>query len=81
MVHCKNLTEFEALLMKHESLMSKLLNLPTVKSSLLNDYPRASKSLVAWGGDFVLATGSSTSMNYFHDKGNNTVVPYKEMIL
>ena len=81
MVHCKNLTEFEALLMKHESLMSKLLNLPTVKSSLFNDYPRAIKSLGAWGGDFVLATGSSTSMNYFHDKGYNTVVPYKEMIL
>ena len=81
MVHCKSLHDFESLLVTHEFLMSKLLNIPTVKSSLFNDYPKAIKSLGAWGGDFVLATGTSTDMNYFHDKGYTTIVPYSKMIL
>ena len=62
-------------------IMSNLIDLPTVKSSLFSDFPGAIKSLGAWGGDFVLATGNDKDMGYFKDKGYQTILPYPKMIL
>ncbi len=39
------------------------------------------KSLGAWGGDFVLAISKENPTTYFKEKGYNTIVPYKDMIL
>jgi hypothetical protein len=39
------------------------------------------KSLGAWGGDFVLATGDDKTISYFKSKGYNTVIPYSKMAL
>jgi hypothetical protein len=40
----------------------------------------AIKSLGAWGGDFILASGNQKTPNYFHEKGFKTVISYSEMI-
>lgn len=80
-INCLSISEFEILITAHEQIISKLINLPTVKLTLFPDYSRAIKSLGAWGGDFVLATGSTDDMFYFKNKGYQTIIPYSEMIL
>jgi len=81
MVSCHDLVTFETLMDQHETILSKTLKTPTVKKSLFNDYAGSIKSLGAWGGDFILATGDKTSMAYFKQKGYSTIIPYSEMIL
>jgi mevalonate kinase len=81
LLQARNLSEFENLMNKHEQIISNSIELPTVKEKLFADYFGAIKSLGAWGGDFVLATGNETTPRYFQDKGFATVIPYQEMIL
>ncbi len=81
LVACKTLKEFEALIERHEEIISKTIGLPTIKNQLFIDYPKAIKSLGAWGGDFVLATGTETEKLYFREKGFMTIVPFDEMAL
>ena len=78
---CSNLKDFEILLNRHEAILSETLQTPTIKDSLFSDYSRTIKSLGAWGGDFVLATGTEDDMQYFKKKGYNTILPYSKMIL
>jgi mevalonate kinase len=78
---CKDLKEFAALLNTHETILSETLKSPTVKEILFSDYSGTIKSLGAWGGDFVLVTGTASQMTYFRNKGYSTILPYKEMIL
>lgn len=76
-----SLSEFENLLSTHENLIAENLKLPTVKSEKFADYSGSIKSLGAWGGDFILATGNSDAPSYFKEKGYHTVVPFSDMIL
>lgn len=78
---CSDLGTFESLLNLHESVISNTLGVPTIKEQLFSDYPRAIKSLGAWGGDFILAIGDESSMAYFRQRGYETIIPYTEMIL
>lgn len=80
-VACNNLKDFEKLLFEHEKLVSKTIQLKTVQELLFSDYFGQTKSLGAWGGDFILATGNTDTTNYFNEKGFYTVIPYKELIL
>lgn len=80
-VACTDINTFESLLDLHESVISRTLRMPTVKQELFPDYPRAIKSLGAWGGDFILAVGDPNLMRYFSKKGYHTIIPYSEMIL
>lgn len=80
-VDCNGLEEFIELLTFHESLLSEILHLPTVKASLFRDYLGGVKSLGAWGGDFILVTGDEESPDYFKRKGYKTIIPYSEMVL
>ncbi|WP_304035766.1 GYDIA family GHMP kinase [Mesonia mobilis] len=77
----EDISVFENLIEEHEFLLSEILVLPTVKQRLFADYPRSIKSLGAWGGDFILATGSETEKNYFKEKGYKTILDYQEMVL
>ncbi|WP_420320449.1 GYDIA family GHMP kinase [Flagellimonas sp.] len=81
MIEASTLATFESLMMEHEEILSKTLGLSTVKTLLFPDFPGAIKSLGAWGGDFILATGNEGTMDYFKSKGYHTVIPYPEMIL
>ena len=73
------LEAFESLIIQHENLISELIQHPPLKTTHFTDYNGAIKSLGAWGGDFFLATG--TEQQYFKDKGYNTIIPFKEMVL
>jgi len=72
-----NLSDFKKLLNRHEEILSKILQRPTIKESLFPDYPDTIKSLGAWGGDFVLATGNR---KYFEDKGFDTILELTEIL-
>jgi len=77
----KDIKEFEKYLTKHELLISKLVGLNTVKEELFKDYSKgAIKSLGAWGGDFILATGSKKDMEYFLKKDYKIIFEYSQLI-
>lgn len=76
-----DVSEFAYLLEKHESIMSGILEMQTIKESRFSDFTGVVKSLGGWGGDFALAVSKSNPKDYFESKGYATVVPFKEMIL
>lgn len=80
LLKCSTLSEFEKLMEAHEEIISEIIKLPTIKAMLFSDYPNTIKSLGAWGGDFVLVTGNETTINYFREKGFETIIPFKEML-
>ncbi|MCD8404511.1 GHMP kinase [Tenacibaculum dicentrarchi] len=74
----KNLNK---IIVEHEQIISSIIKQKPVKKRLFPDYFGEIKSLGAWGGDFVLATGNENTINYFEEKGYNTIVPYQKMVL
>ncbi len=80
MLACERLDIFEELINEHEALLSTALEIQKIKDTLFKDFNGAIKSLGAWGGDFILATGEDTS-EYFKRKGYTTIIPYQEMTL
>jgi len=81
MIIAESLTDFNSLILSHENILSNFLQIPTQKEALFPDFEGHIKSLGAWGGDFVLATGTPRQMRYFKRKGYLTLIPYKEMVL
>ena len=80
-LNTKDIKEFEKYLTKHELLISKLVGLNTVKEKLFKDYSKgAIKSLGAWGGDFILATGTKKDMEYFLKKDYKIIFEYSQLI-
>jgi mevalonate kinase len=77
---CYSLDAFEKIIESHEAIISELIELPTIKTQLFQDYPHTVKSLGAWGGDFILVTGEETDLDYFRKKGFHTIVGYSKMI-
>lgn len=80
---CRVLKEFNTLIDTHETIVSELLQIPTVKEQLFKEYKSGSiKSLGAWGGDFIMVTvQSKNDLDYFRAKGYTTILGYQEMIL
>ncbi len=74
-------TDFEQLIFAHEEKISSIIQLKCIQETTFPDYFGAVKSLGAWGGDFVLATGNEDTPRYFKEKGFHTIFRYKEMIL
>ena len=80
-IKSNTLTEFEKLILEHEKIISKAINMDSIKNILFKDYQSgAIKSLGAWGGDFILVTGSKQNMKYFTEKGYNEIIPYKDLV-
>lgn len=77
----KTLPEFEHAITKHETAMSHILEVSTVKEALFPDFKGEIKSLGAWGGDFILAISTENPTPYFNNKGYAIVLSYEEMIL
>ncbi len=80
MLTCKHINDFNDLLREHESIIAGILETNPVQSKLFPDFFGQIKSLGAWGGDFVLATGDESTPAYFTDKGFETVMSYNSMI-
>ncbi|SNR47005.1 Mevalonate kinase [Lutibacter agarilyticus] len=78
---CTSLVDFEKILKQHEQIVSKTIQLKTVQEHYFSDYFGQTKSLGAWGGDFILATGNKDTPNYFNNKGFQTVIRYQDLIL
>lgn len=76
-----SLDNFNNLITEHEQIISSIIKLHPVKEKLFPDYFGAIKSLGAWGGDFILATGTKETTSYFKNKGFETILTYSEMIL
>jgi mevalonate kinase len=66
---------------KHESLMSEVLEMNTVREAFFDDFNGVIKSLGAWGGDFALVISNSNPKYYFEERGYTTLLTYDEMIL
>ncbi|AOW20452.1 GYDIA family GHMP kinase [Urechidicola croceus] len=78
---CDDLVSFERLLVQHEQIISRIIQNKPIQQLVFDDYFGQTKSLGAWGGDFILATGNEDTPTYFKEKGFDTVIPYKKMIL
>jgi mevalonate kinase len=72
---------FAGQLQKHEALLADVLHQQPIQQRLFSDFPGVVKSLGAWGGDFVLATGKTDAQDYFRTKGYDVIVPYRDMVL
>ena len=79
-VKAQKASEFQTLMLAHESIISKLIDMPPVQQTTFSDYKGVVKSLGAWGGDFILACGPKNSKAYFTKKGYAVCVPYSELI-
>lgn len=78
---CTDVAQFNIFIEAHEAILSHVLQTPTIKESHFSDFKGAVKSLGAWGGDFILATGNKKTPKYFKEKGYETIIPYSKMIL
>ncbi len=81
LLNCKNLSDFEKIIVEHERIISSIIQKKPVQEELFHDYFGQTKSLGAWGGDFILATGNDDTTKYFKNKGFETVVSYRDMVL
>jgi mevalonate kinase len=81
LIKAKDLKSFETLINRHEHLLAETLKVETIKNQLFPDYQGCIKSLGAWGGDFILATGTTEDVQYFRKKGYDTILPYFNMVL
>lgn len=80
----KTLHEFNALINEHETIMSRVLGIPAIKSVRFADFPGSIKALGAWGGDFLLASseiGFDKIKMYFSQQGLDVVFNWKEMVM
>jgi mevalonate kinase len=69
-----SLRVFDELLLEHETIVARSLDLSRAKTLYFKDFWGEIKSLGAWGGDFVLATSQRNSLetiHYFKTKGLN----------
>ena len=81
MMNAMSLDVFNEAIAKHEEIMSVVLGYPTAKQLYFSDYKGAVKSLGAWGGDFILATGDAQDRVYFADKGFPIIHEFESLIL
>ena len=74
--------DFCALLTRHEEIMSRCLEQPSLKT-YFSDFQGAIKSLGAWGGDFFLAATEMPEKvvkDYFNNKGLDTIINYSDIV-
>jgi mevalonate kinase len=68
----------------HEDIISKVLKLEKISQTLAKELPFFSKSLGAWGGDFILCLANdepSIIKNRISETGFDTYFEYKDIIL
>lgn len=80
-LHAKTLKEFAHEIQRHETHLSNILEMSTIKEKAFPDFNGTIKSLGAWGGDFVMVVAEDNPVAYFQSKGYETILTYEEMIL
>ena len=84
MLRTKDLATFEQVLAEHEALISETLQMPTIQQQYFQDFWGQTKSLGAWGGDFMLVAserGFSETQAYFHQKGLDQFFQFSDWLL
>ena len=82
LIACTDLDAHLHIISEHEAILSGILQMPTVKSALFSDFQGEVKSLGAWGGDFVWASGNQGFIEmkkYFEAKEYKPVLSWSEM--
>lgn len=80
-LNSKDVQAFAKAIKKHENLLSEILEIETIQNQLFSDFEGTIKSLGAWGGDFVIVVCEEIPINYFKEKGYETILKFDEMIL
>lgn len=80
-IDCKALDDFQELIDRHETIISKIISKKPIKEELFKHFNGSIKSLGAWGGDFVLVASKHNPKSYFRDKGYSTIIKYDQMVL
>ncbi|WP_418510948.1 GYDIA family GHMP kinase [Corallibacter sp.] len=80
-INSNTLSDFESLILQHETIISKVTQQVPIKEKLFSDFNGQIKSLGAWGGDFILVTSKENPASYFSSKGFNTIVSYQDMLM
>ena len=83
LINATSFNDFCALLTRHEEIMSRCLEQPSLKSQY-PDFQGVVKSLGAWGGDFFLAATElpeNEVVGYFKKKGLETILKYTDIVL
>lgn len=81
LISAPDLNSFASALEKQEALLGGVLGIAPVQERLFPDFKGVVKSLGAWGGDFVLAVAEENPIQYFKEKGFETIIPYGDMVL
>lgn len=84
MLQARTLEEFESVLREHESLISKIIGLPTLAETRFADLPGAVKSLGSWGGDFCLITWRASQnqlQRYLAQKNIDCFFSFNDIVL
>lgn len=81
LLNAQTAKEFALAVEKHETHLSNILEMPTIKEASFADFNGAIKSLGAWGGDFVMVISEEDPTVYFSEKEYKTILSYDEMIL
>lgn len=83
MVQAKYLSEFQELMLRHEEIISKVLNKKRIKEERFSDFSGEMKSLGGWGGDFILVATEQnyeSVRSYFLNKNLDVIFRFNEMI-
>ena len=80
LIECKNFESFKNLIVEHEKVISFQLKRNMIKEICFPEYKGEVKSLGAWGGDFIMAAGPTSSKKYFEEKGYKTIFSYSDML-
>ncbi len=75
---------FNRALFNHEEIISSLIGTEPIQKEYFNDFEGQTKSLGAWGGDFILASsknGQNYITEYFNKKKLNTIFNYNDLII
>lgn len=77
------LEDFQKLIVEHEHIVSKAIEMPRAQELYFSDFEGTVKSLGAWGGDFVLVATElsvAAAQAYFNKKGFEVFLTYNELI-
>jgi len=81
LINTDSIENFHRLIKNHNHIIKHLIEMTPASEHFFKDFIGSIKNLGAWGGDFILACSEEDPRPYFMNKGYETIVPFKEMIL
>ena len=84
LAYSDDLDIFNRALFNHEEIISSLIGTKPIQQEFFSDFEGQTKSLGAWGGDFILASsknGQDYITDYFNNKKLDTIFNYNDLII